>query len=103
MDAGRRALVDVLLDARSLLARPGNNFDWSSWEDAAAALGEVDGLIAAVGSGRLPGRLALSVPFTPTGPMQEVAVSSGWEDEFLELANRFDAAAEQVYRRVPAS
>ena len=27
-----------------------------------------------------------------TGPIQEVALSSGWGDAFLDLADRFDAA-----------
>jgi hypothetical protein len=35
-----------------------------------------------------------SVPwsaFAPTGPMQEVALSSGWGEELGALARRFDA------------
>jgi hypothetical protein len=34
----------------------------------------------------------LRVLFAPTGPIQEVSVSSGWGDAFLELADRFDDA-----------
>ena len=90
-------MLEVLREARSLLARPGNNFDWSSWEDAEAALREVDGLIAAIELGKLPERIAVSVLFAPTGPIQEVSISSGWAKEFLDLASRFDAAVEQVY------
>jgi hypothetical protein len=41
--------------------------------------------------------LELSVLFAPTGPVQEVSVSSGWGDEFLILANEFDAALAEVY------
>lgn len=100
-DPHRRALVDVLLDARSLLARPGNRFDWSSWMDADAALREVDGLIQGVDSGPLPRRGAISLLFAPTGPMQEAALSSGWGDEFVALADRCDAALEAVYGDPP--
>ena len=95
----RQELLNVLREARSLLVRPGNCFDWSSWEDADAALREVDGLIAALESGRLPSRLVVSVLFAPTGPIQEVSISSGWADEFLTLASRCDAAVEDVYNR----
>lgn len=98
MDPARRELVDVLLDARALLARPGNDFSWSSWEDAGAALHEVDGLIRKVESGQLPSRLSISVLFAPTGPLQETSLSSGWGDEFVALADRCDAALEAVYR-----
>ena len=35
----------------------------------------------------------MAVLFLPTGPIQEVSLSSGWGDEFVALADRFDAAA----------
>src|SRR4051812_2633467 len=92
MDPGRKALADVLREARVLLARPGNEFAWSSWVDAADALEEVDRLIAAIERGWPGTRFLGSVFFAPTGPIQEVSLSSGWGDEFLALARRWDAA-----------
>jgi hypothetical protein len=92
-----RDLVDVLLEARSLLAREGNTFDWSSWEDAEAALREVDELLTVVSDGRPP----RTVLFAPTGPIQEVSLGSGWGDEFLALANRWDAAVRHAFGHLP--
>ena len=43
----RHELIQIVRDARSLLALPDNGFSWSSWADAVAALAEVDGYIAA--------------------------------------------------------
>ena len=97
VDTARQELANVLHEARSLLALPGNSFDWSWWEDAPAALAEVDRLIAALEAGRFPPRLTVSVLFAPTGPIQEVSLSSGWADEFLALARRIDAAVEVAY------
>jgi hypothetical protein len=97
VDDARQQLANVLREARSLLALPGNDFAWSSWEDTGAALAEVDGLIATLEAGRLPSRLTVSVLFAPTGPIQEVSLSSGWADEFLALAARCDAAVEAAY------
>jgi hypothetical protein len=94
---GRGELVDVLREARGLLALPGNDFAWSSWTDAPAALTELDRQIAALEAGQLPPRLDLAVLFAPTGPIQEVSLSSGWAHEFLTVAARFDAAADRVY------
>jgi hypothetical protein len=34
----------------------------------------------------------MAILFLPTGPMQEVSLSSGWGDEFVALADRFDRA-----------
>ena len=93
----RQQLVEVLREAQALLALPGNDFAWSSWEDAPAALAELDRQIAAIEGGRLPPQLDLAVLFAPTGPMQEVSLSSGWAQQFLEVAARFDAAAEWVW------
>ncbi len=87
----RDALLQVLRDTRALIARPENNFDWSAWEDGAAALREIDALIECVGNGAEPD-LQLRVLFGPTGPIQEVSLSSGWGEIFLKLAERCDAA-----------
>jgi hypothetical protein len=85
-------LLLVLEEARELLAADDNDFTWSSWQDRDDALGEIDALLADVRSGILPSTLALYVLFAPTGPIQEVSLSSGWGDAFIELAERFDAA-----------
>jgi len=89
-------LVSVLREAREFLARPDNDYAWSSWNDAADALREIDGLISRIESGDMPKRLDLEVLFAPTGPIQEVSLSSGWGQEFLGLADRFDAAMRSV-------
>jgi hypothetical protein len=97
MDPSRQELARVLREARRFLSLPDNDFVWSSWASQDAALDEVDGLIATLDANRLPSRLTLSVLFAPTGPIQEVSLSSGWADEFLTLAERFDGAAEDAY------
>jgi hypothetical protein len=97
VDAGRQELLGVLRDARSTLAAPDNDFAWSSWPDAGAALRELDGLIGTLEEGGLPSRARLSTLFAPTGPIQEVSLSGGWGESFLVLAQRFDAAAAKVY------
>ena len=57
----RDALLTVLRDTRLLLARPENDFTWSSWENAEAALREIDALIAIVSKGAWPDRRQLAV------------------------------------------
>lgn len=82
-------LEQVLLRARELLARPGNDFAWSSWDDADEALAEIDDELATLRGGE---PVDVAVLFLPTGPIQEVAVSSGWSAEFEELARDFARA-----------
>lgn len=84
-------LEDVLLEARTLCVREDGDFAWSSWRDAEHAAQELDGQLAALRRTcrRPPG---LATLFAPTGPMQELAESSGWGDRFLELSVRADHA-----------
>jgi len=85
-------LRSVLEEARELLAAADNDFTWSSWQDRDDALSEIDTLLAELRSGVAPSILTLHVLFAPTGPIQEVSLSSGWGDAFIALAERFDAA-----------
>jgi hypothetical protein len=87
----RDALINILNRARALLALSNNDFSWSSWQDTADGLAEVDTYLSILHSGDLPSILQLQVLFAPTGPLQEVSLSSGWSSEFLALARDFDA------------
>jgi len=97
MSNGREELLQVLADARRLLALPDNDFAWSSWSDADDAVSEIDWLIAALHRGELP-KQTLRVLFTVAGPIQETSLSSGWAHAFLALAERFDTALERLER-----
>ena len=41
----------------------------------------------------------MQVLFAPTGPVQEVSISSGWGEEFLTLASRFDTELSRISAR----
>ena len=85
-------LLSVLEEARGLLAAAENDFSWSSWQDRESALDAIDTLLSELRSGIVPSALTLHMLFAPTGPIQEVSLSSGWGDAFVELAERFDDA-----------
>jgi hypothetical protein len=90
----------VLAAARPLVARPDNDFMYSSWFDTEHALREVDEMAAAL-DGDLPLPAGqLGVVFAPTGPMHELAVSSGWSRAFGDLANEVDDALAAAATRV---
>ncbi len=99
MSVSNNELLQVLRLARECLALPENDFSWSSWQDADAAICEIDGLIVIVEMGKLPRRENISILFAPSGPIQEVSISSGWADEFLTLAEKADEVLERAYAR----
>jgi hypothetical protein len=80
-------LISVLKEAKDLLARNENDFSWSSWENQSEALSEISTILASLENGKIPD---IRVLFAPTGPIQEVSLSSGWGEEFIKLADRFD-------------
>jgi len=92
-------LIHVLESSIELLSLEDNNFDWSSWRDKEEALSELNSLLAMVQSGDLPERVKISVLFAPTGPIQEVSLSSGWGDIFLKVAEYFDHAESRLWPR----
>lgn len=71
--------------------RPGNEFLYSSWDDTTHAVREIDQHLNELQSGHVPTQ-AMWVVFAPTGKLQEVSLSSGWSEEYMELASRFDDA-----------
>lgn len=90
-------LKTIFLEARTLLERPGNDFLWSKWSGSKEAIAEIDQIIAEITAGKiLRSRLSLAALFAPTGSIQEVSMSNGWGNEFLDLAGRFDAALDRL-------
>jgi hypothetical protein len=83
MTDAKTKLADVLREAIVWLSRPGNDFAWSSWDDAGEAVAELSAHVATLEAGTLPSKLDLTVLFAPTGPIQEVSISSGWARRFL--------------------
>ena len=88
-----QALQQILGAVLELVSLPDNDFSWSSWRDAAHAQGELEGLMATLQSGALPDLLQVSVLFAATGPLQELAMGSGWTDTYLRVAEVFDVVA----------
>lgn len=88
----KNELLIILKEARGWVSRPGNDFSWSNWENAADALKELDDLEKRIREDGLWKPMDYSILFSPTGDLQEVSLSSGWGNEFLELADRADQA-----------
>ena len=99
MDATNEALRDqvlaVLDEVIDRLGRPDADYSYSSFISPESGIAEVDGYREQFRAGVLrPGTLPLL--FAPTGPIQEVAISSGWGDRFCELAAQLDAAFDRI-------
>jgi hypothetical protein len=93
----RGLLSDILHAAIELLSIEDNDFAWSSWSDQRQAVEEVSALLSQLEADNLPDRGDVAVLFAPTGPIQEVSISSGWGETFLRLAERYDYAEKLLW------
>lgn len=86
-------LIDIVEETRALLSSAGNDFSRTFWVDQDQAMSEIDAIITELENGLIPD---IGILFAPTGPIQEVSLSSGWGDKFSELADQFDKEYEIV-------
>ena len=89
--ASPEELIQVLTEIRAHLAVSSSS-DWAALEPEEITR-IVDREIASLrATRRLRDATELSSLFLPTAEMQEIAMTSGWGDRYLELASRFDDA-----------
>lgn len=84
------ALAHVLESVIELVQIPDNDFCWSPWDNSEEATKEIKKLLNIVKSYALPDRVEVGMLFAPTGPLQEVSLSSGWAELFLKVADKYD-------------
>lgn len=94
-----RGIIQVLESAVELVEIPDNDFAWSSWESSDDAKRELNSLLGRVRAGDIPRQLDISVLFAPTGPLQELGLSSGWADTFLKISERFDEVERKLWQK----
>ena len=94
----KERLVQVLESTLELVELSENDFSWSSWGTAEDASKELNDLIVKIKTGNIPEELAVSVIFAPTGPLQELSLSSGWAEAYLKVAERFDEVARSLWK-----
>jgi hypothetical protein len=88
-------LAGILNDVVAVCEASPQNVDWAGYEDQSELLEDLRQHIRRLRTGDLRGLSDLRVLFLPTGPLQDIAIDSGWHEIYLVLASRFDEA----YRR----
>jgi hypothetical protein len=82
-------MLAVLRATRTLLAQS-REIGWPD-EDPGECTEFIDKMIAHVTApdSSAPPQFSC-IQFAPTGPIQEIAMSNGWHDAYIELASEFD-------------
>lgn len=84
------ALVHVLESVLELVQLPDNDFSWSCWNNSYEATEKITMLLNMAKSRALPDRVDVCMLFAPTGPLQEVSLSSGWAEPFITVSDKYD-------------
>ncbi|WP_314172575.1 hypothetical protein [Streptomyces winkii] len=86
-------LADVVEDVLRVLGAHEQNVDWTArWATSEEMTAELRDHLARLRREDFSRLAQLKSLFLPTGPLQEVSLSSGWGAEYLTLATRFDRA-----------
>ena len=67
--------------------------DWAGYRDQDELLADLRDHASRLRAGDTSRLAELRVLFLPTGPLQDIAIDSGWSDTYMRLASRF----EQLY------
>jgi hypothetical protein len=70
--------------------------NWTRYSSAEEIISEIDEYIVSLNVCDAAILEKVSNWFYPTGTFQELSISNGWGDEFLELAKKFDTLYEKL-------
>lgn len=90
-------LSQVLRSCIELVSLDDNDFSWSSWGNKENAIEELQKLLLIAENQGFPELSVLSSIFAPTGPLQELSLSSGWGNVFLKVSEKYDIAENQIW------
>ncbi|MFI5607575.1 hypothetical protein [Amycolatopsis sp. NPDC051903] len=80
-------LADLITDVLAILRAGEHDTSWSSYETTADAVEELEGLRPRVEAGEREAVERFKFLCLPTGAIEEIAVSSGWSRQWVELVN----------------
>lgn len=83
-------LIDLLKCVRSIVDFPEVDLCWSRYNDLAELLKEIDLYIDKIKTHDDSIKADLSFFFAPTGSLQEISISNGWGEKFIEIAEAID-------------
>lgn len=87
-----RPLASILTDTLALMARPDTDLGWSSpFDSMDGALEHVRRLRDQAAASDASALKEAVLLFLPTGALQEMALASGWHDQYMQLASEVDA------------
>ena len=89
-------LITILNKIKAIIEKNTTSVAWSRFESKEEVISKLDNHIERIQSHKFNKMWDLVILFAPTGSLQEISISNGWEDVYLVLASEFDTAIKEL-------
>ena len=85
-----KMLLDIFNETKCIIDRPDTDMAWTSYCNEKEFISEFNLLIDDFKRGVKGCIDRFKLLFAPTGILQEISISNGWGERFIEISDRFD-------------
>jgi hypothetical protein len=96
IDNDETVLIEILEAIKKLILEPKTNLTWSTFDSKNDLIFEIDAHIQKLKLRDFSKVKDLILLFAPTSDFQEISLSSGWGNRYLDISERFDTAIEAL-------
>jgi len=96
IDNDETVIIEILETVKELILEPKTDISWSIFDSKDDAIIEIDSHIQKLKLRDFSKVKDLILLFAPTSDFQEISLSSGWSNLYLNISERFDTAIENV-------
>jgi len=92
-------IIEILESVKKLILEPRTDISWSTFDSKDELIFEIDTHIQQLKLEDFSKVKDLILLFAPTSDFQEISLSGGWSNHYLNLSERFDIAIEDLCKR----
>ena len=92
LDHNETVIIEILETVKKLILEPRTNISWSIFDSKDELIIEIDAHIQKLKLRDFSKVKDLILLFAPTSDFQEISLSSGWSNHYLNISERFDIA-----------
>ncbi|MFW9914152.1 MAG: hypothetical protein ACFFGZ_00955 [Candidatus Thorarchaeota archaeon] len=91
-----KALRTLLEEVMVILESSDTNLAWSGYDSEEEIVGELRNHIEKLKANELTSIAEIRLLFAPTSSLQDIAIQSGWGEEFLAMSSKVDDLLESI-------
>ncbi len=100
IDNNETVIIEILETIKELILEPTTDISWSIFDSKDDLVIEIDTHIQKLRLRDFSKIKALILLFAPTSDFQEISLSSGWGNRYLNISERFDVAINGLCKKL---